>query len=147
MPFDAVAFFIEVAQTLEKGKLEKDLNKLYRLRDFDCSKRFGMTVTGKLSINRPLKTLFYYEMKIAFEAMHELLTKNLDAWDLLLVLSDNILLGNPQLPVVKANSPTGGMIAIKSNLFLNYILLTQSSMTFAPITDTGSVFVRLMQGK
>jgi hypothetical protein len=145
IPFDAAAFFIEVKQTLTKESLEKDLSKLEKLNAFDCSKRFGVTFSGQFSVNRPIKTLFYYETGIAEETLAQILVGRPNSWDLLLRFSDDLLLGNCVLPVVKANSPSGKpILAIGSHSILNYILLTQSSMTFGPLADTMPTFLNLM---
>lgn len=146
IPYDAVAFLVEVKQTLTVERLNHDINKLVRLNDFDCSQRFGLTFTGGFSINRPLKTLLYYESSISEETLADILAANVVAWDLLVLFSNGILYANPALPVVRANMGAPARIAkMEHNPMLNYLLFIQNSMTFAPVTSTMRTFLELMR--
>ena len=146
IPYDAVAFLVEVKQTLTEERLNHDINKLVRLNDFDCSGRFGLTFTGDFSINRPLKTLLYYESSISEQALTDILTANAGAWDLLVLFSGNLLYANPALPIVRANMSEPARIArMEHNPMLNYLLFVQSSMTLAPVTSTMRTFLELLR--
>lgn len=85
VPFDGIAFIIQVKQTLKKDSLETDLIKLNKLNELDWSDRFGAKFYGKMSIERHLKLLFSYEKNIKDETMNELLEKYNQAWDMLVI--------------------------------------------------------------
>jgi hypothetical protein len=146
IPYEAVGFLVEVKQTLTEERLNHDINKLVRLNDFDCSQRFGLTFAGEFSINRPLKTLLYYESSISEGILADILTANVVAWDLLVLFSDNLLYANPALPVVRANMSALARIArMEHNPMLNYLLFVQNSMTLAPVTSTMRTFLELLR--
>jgi hypothetical protein len=147
IPYDAVAFITEVKQTLTVTGLKEDLEKLNKLNSFDCSQRFGgITFTSSSSIERPLKTLFYLDATIAEDTLHATLLSNVASWDLLLVLSKDEVLGNRELPIVREVGIGKEKLEIFSpHSLLQFILLTESSMTLAPLTDTTPVFVKLLE--
>jgi len=146
IPFDAAAFIIEVKQTLNKENLAKDLEKLGKLISFDCSGRFGISFTGQFSIDRPIKTLLYYESSVAGDTVVKMLLDNVKSWDLLLDFSNDVVIGNAALPIVKANMGADKLLGVfASHSLLNYILLTQSSITLAPVTETMRVFLSLLR--
>jgi hypothetical protein len=79
VPYDSVAFIIEVKQTMTLENLEKDLVKFSKL--------------DSLKVNaekRPLRVLFYYEAKAEHAKAFELLDKYCNSWDVCVILKENI---------------------------------------------------------
>lgn len=147
IPYDAVAFITEIKQTLSATHLKEDLEKLGKLNTFDCSERFGgITFTATSSIERPMKTLFYLDATIDEDTLHTMLLSNTESWDLLLVLSKDEVIGNRELPIVREVAiGTDKLEVFSPHSLLQFILLTESSMTLAPVTDTEPVFLKLLE--
>lgn len=147
LPYDATALVIEVKQTLERTALKRDLDKLRKLDSFDTSGRFGTPFKTRFSIERPLKILFYYEEHIDENSLEELLTQYAQSWDMVLVLSDDILFGNRALPVVaKDLGDSENMIICYHDYSLFYFLkLVNLSITVSPFVDALSVFGKLIE--
>jgi hypothetical protein len=114
LPYDGVAAIIEVKQTLTKTSLEKDLKKLRKLDDLAYNgpylrrrERF-LRLPGKsertknvlltLCQMRPVRTLFYIDSKIDGNSLVNLLKKNEETWDMLIIYSQDRLIGSPSFP-------------------------------------------------
>jgi len=101
IPYDSVAFIIQVKQDLDKGKLKSDLEKLKKIRSLPlCPGRIPASVTypntlyiGGPSVS-PLNILFYLRGSISNEAIESLLKEFKDCWDFLVIVEDKILLIN-----------------------------------------------------
>lgn len=104
VPYDSVAFIIEVKQTLDSSNLKKDLNKLDKLRTFKTGQKFPRYAyplhATFLKLTRPLRILFCYEARISRQRFSETLDSYKEAWDMLLVLSEDMVLLNTSLPAV-----------------------------------------------
>ena len=118
VPYDAVAFITEVAQTLTVRKLSADLAKLENLNHIQVGRRnlTGINRTFVIPpLRRPLRLLFYCEKKAKADLVNQLLIHDYkDSWDILVVLNMHYILVNTTIPfvthVLKLNCP-------KSDLF------------------------------
>lgn len=100
IPLDSVAFVVEVKQTLTSSVLQHDLEKMEKLNKLKTSNRFGVTISGAYAVEKPLKILFYYESEMPVTKAVEMLNSHTNAWDFMLILMDDIVFGNPNLPVI-----------------------------------------------
>ena len=145
LPYDSVAFVTEVKQELSKTALENDLKKLEKLTKLKTSeKRFGVLITGNYTIKRPLRILFYYESRIAQETMYELLVNYMNAWDFVIILKDNMLLGNSCIPSIGKRFDTEKPMSFDRYVLLFLMLLTSQSLPCPPIVSTWSLFAKMM---
>jgi len=141
VPYDAVAFLIEVKQTLNKAALKKDLGKLDKLNGLHLGNRFGVTIGGRFNIQRPLRALFYYESEISDKTLLEVLNRNRGAWDLTMVFGDNTILANPSLPIIGK-----GKIAISKRYpLLQSMLVITASLPYPPVVNAWSLFENLLK--
>lgn len=59
VPYDAVAFIIEVKARMDKTSLAADLDKLEKIAKLPLAEgRFGISIGGQYNIERPLRILF-----------------------------------------------------------------------------------------
>jgi len=101
IPYDSVAFIIQVKQDLDKGKLKSDLEKLKKIRSLPLyPDRIPASViypnslfVGGPSVP-PLNILFYLRRSISDEAIESLLKEFKDCWDFLVIVEDRKLLVN-----------------------------------------------------
>lgn len=108
IPYDSVAFIIQVKQDLDKGKLKSDLEKLKKIRSLPLyPNRIPASVTypntlciGGPSVS-PLNILFYLRRRsISDEAIESLLKEFKDCWDFLVIVEDKILLINYRIVTI-----------------------------------------------
>jgi hypothetical protein len=144
IPYDAVAFIAEVKQTLTKNTLEDDLKKLSKLSSLKIGDRWQVSVRGQYCIERPLRILFYYEARIAGRTMRTLLEYRQDAWDLLLILKSDLLVGNPCLPAIGKRFGTDQLFFFKEFPLLHMMLITTSSLPCPPIVNAWGLFIKLL---
>jgi hypothetical protein len=147
VPYDAVAFLLEVKQTLNKDALDKDLRKLDKLNKLPLGKRFGITIGGNYNIQRPLKALFYYESEISDETMLGMLDKNRAAWDLTIVFEDDAILANPALPIIGRGAQVTEVAISKRYPLLQSMFIITASLPYPPIVNAWSLFVNLLKPK
>ncbi|MCL5949332.1 MAG: hypothetical protein M1490_02505 [Candidatus Bathyarchaeota archaeon] len=104
VPYDSVAFIIEVKQTLTINKLKDDLAKLCKLKELRTNKqRFNFNTWFPPNLLwRPTRVLFYYEARANRDKVCDLLEKS-EAWDLCIVLKDNNVLMNSTIPSMKTS--------------------------------------------
>ena len=102
IPYDSVAFIIEAKQTLSISKLEKDLKKFDKLRKLQvfCN-RVRNNYPTSFQIGRPLRVLFYFEKHINIKKFCAKLTEFNKAWDICIILKENITILNSTLPYVQ----------------------------------------------
>jgi hypothetical protein len=107
VPYDSVAFIIEVKQTLTLPNLEADLLKLSKLDELQITPERICSNTGfftQYQLKRPIRLLFYYEVQADMEKVYETLSgKYANAWDICVILTENVVFTNSTLPFVKQN--------------------------------------------
>jgi hypothetical protein len=96
VPYDSVAFLVEVKQTLTLQAIRDDLLKLEKLNNIRVSKKHE-----KSMLNRPLRALFYYESKIDPQKLNTLLLEKEQSWDLCIILDKDVVILNKTLPLNK----------------------------------------------
>lgn len=102
VPYDSVAFIIEVKQTLTIPNLENDLAKFEKIKSLKINpQRFNFNCWFPADlIKRPIRVLFYYESQADIEKVFGLLDSS-DSWDLCIIVKDNNVLMNSTIPYVK----------------------------------------------
>lgn len=150
IPYDAVAFFIEVKQTLSKSKLEDDLKKYKKLLELQLSNRFRSKLGPVTRIDYPMKILFYYENEISKGTLEKILVENNDFWDILIIYQDNIMYANSRLPyIIRAQKILKGTLQdfsrFNEHILMQFIILIQSSLMYSHIVDTLPVFYKLLR--
>lgn len=115
VPFDSVAFICEVKSEITKPSFEDDIEKLEKVNDLNIAvNRFGQNtartqlldmnsgdiVKRDLSVEHPLKCLVYDKKSISAEFLMEYATKNIEKWDLILIVEEDLILVSPELPFV-----------------------------------------------
>lgn len=99
VPLEGVAFICEVKNKVDKGRLEGDLEKLSKLRNLTNSDRsFGPMISGDYTTTNQLLCLVYDQSQIADETRNELLWDYKFAWDIVLIIDDDEIFINTQLP-------------------------------------------------
>jgi|YelNatPaOPRAMG01_1025707.scaffolds.fasta_scaffold52470_2 hypothetical protein len=145
IPYDAVAFIVEVKQTLTKAALENDLKKLDKLSKLKTSEsRFGAFVYGDYVIQRPLRILFYYESEIADITTLNLLSNYGCAWDLMAVLMDNIMFGNPSLPIIGKHFKTDKILRFTDYPLLQLMIAMTTSLPCPIVANAWPLFINLL---
>jgi hypothetical protein len=99
VPYDSVAFIIEVKKTLTLPFIKADLKKFEKLNNIRVSKQHD-----KSMLNRPARALFYCESKIDKDELTNLLLEKEQAWDLCTILDKDVIILNRNLPLKKALS-------------------------------------------
>ncbi len=100
VPYDAVAFMIEVKERMDKSNLEVDLDKLRKIAMLPLTPdRCQPPLTGSYNIERPLRILFYYDISIDDREEERLLLEHYSDWDLIVVLQKDVIILNMSLPI------------------------------------------------
>jgi hypothetical protein len=144
IPYDAVAFVVEVKQKLDKTVLEDDLEKLDKLGKLKVGKRFGDHFTTKYSIQRPLKILFYYESGTTIDTLIASLNNKRNAWDFMVVLMDGDMFGNPSMPIVGKRYKIDKIVRKTNYPLLRLMLYATTSLPCPPIVNTWDLFLNLL---
>lgn len=110
VPYDSVAFVIQVKQDLDKGKLKSDLEKLKRIRHLPLNPRrmpVGVEYQQRLYVGSttmlPVNVLFYLRSSISNETIESLLKEFREFWDFLVIAEDGKLLINHRIITVLIN--------------------------------------------
>ncbi|GAB3705142.1 hypothetical protein [Halorubrum pallidum] len=100
VPLIGTAFLCEVKSKIDSGRLEKDLTKLRKVSKLAKSEQrtFAISQTGTYTTNSQIKCLVYDERSISDERLVDQLIEYQDAWDLLLIVQDDVLFVNSSLP-------------------------------------------------
>jgi len=107
VPYDSVAFIIEVKQTLKLPELKKDLLKFDKLNKLQVAdNRTGIYASSgvftSFKVKRPLRFLFYYEAEAKVEKIFQILEGEYGkSWDVCVVLKDEVVFLNSTLPYVQ----------------------------------------------
>lgn len=141
LPYDCVAFVVEVKQTVDSSALEKDLKKLDKLARLKLGKRFGVSIGGRFNIKRPLRILFYYDSEIADTTALRMLNSYGNAWDVMIIFMDDSIFVNPQLPIVKPDR----ISVSKRYSLLQLMFVIASSIPYPPVVNAWSVFDKLLR--
>ena len=143
VPLDAVAFLIEVKQTLTKTDLGEDLEKLECISSSDTSGRFGATFKGAFSVDYPIKILAYYEKSIKNDEFFKLLNEQLNNWDMIIIVKDDLLFVNPTLPWVQKRWEEPEIEKFHPHSLFWLILILSISFTMSPMTHTVTTFLNM----
>lgn len=143
IPLDAVAFLIEVKQTLTKTNLKKDLYKMENISTSETSGRFGVTFKGAYSVSYPLKVLAYYEEQISKEEFIKILNKHREYWEMILLVKEDILYVNPTMPWVQKRWKKPVIEKFHPHALLWLLLILSLSFTISPITNTATTLVNM----
>lgn len=141
IPYDCVAFIVEVKQTLDSSALEKDLKKLDKLAKLKLGERFGVMIGGKFNVRRPLRILFYYESEIADATALKMLSNYGNAWDLMTVFMDDLVFANPQLPMIEVDR----ILISHRHPLLQLMFVTTVSLPYPPIVNAWSLFHNILR--
>lgn len=100
VPLIGTAFLCEVKSKIDSGRLGKDLTKLRKVSKLAKSEQrsFAISQTGTYTTNSQIKCLVYDERSISDERLVDQLIEYQDAWDLLLIVQDDVLFVNSSLP-------------------------------------------------
>ena len=146
IPYDGVAFMVEIKTTIKKDTLTSDLDKFEIINTLPLSedRLGGAIVGGDYIIEKPIRILLYFESEIDRTVMDTLLEEHYSAWDIVFILQKNEILLNPSLPFVKnmmerrnVNSKIfsfGG-----DNLFILFLLIVSTTI---PIPAAGVNTIR-----
>jgi hypothetical protein len=150
VPYDAVAFVVEVKQSLDASSIKDGLEKLSRLNELDITpKRFGVNVAGDyVFTERPLRWLFAFERKLSDSALSESLARFGSGTDLVTILRQNEMLVRTSLPVIAKRfvGATKPFILSKEHSALLSSLLHVLVSLPAPIrVGCAAVFVELIK--
>lgn len=101
VPLIGAAFLCEVKSKIDSGRLEKDLKKLRKVSELAKKEQrsFAISQTGSYTTNSQIKCLVYDERSISDERLVDELIEYQDAWDLLLIVQDDVLFVNSSLPI------------------------------------------------
>lgn len=111
VPFEGVAFICEVKSQLTKQALTDDFKKLKSISEISASleDRFGPMITGDYTISDPLQCLVYDKESIADETLEEILTSNYSDWHMVLIVENDVLLLNRNIPISEIFVPSSQM--------------------------------------
>ena len=143
IPLDAVAFLIEVKQTITKPALKEDLDKMDYISKINTDGRFGVTFTGMYSVSHPMKILAYYDKQIDDKEFFDILIEHLEDWDAILLVEEDILYVNPRLPWVNKILNKFTIEKFHPHALFWIILIISISLTISPMTNTASTFVNM----
>ena len=124
IPYDTVAFVIEVKQDLKKETLQGDLGKLKKLgmlKLANNSRRIG--INTDFGLERPLRILFYYRKHIDDSYLWETIKEFDETVDFLVILSENKVFLNKHLPITKKVANDLGHSEVVSALEQKYPFL------------------------
>jgi hypothetical protein len=102
VPYDSVAFILEIKTKMDKTRLADDLEKLKKLALLPLTKtRFSLIIASDKFVMRPLRLLFYYESSIDETTESKLLTDYYEYWDVIYKIQNDEVILNSSLPAVK----------------------------------------------
>lgn len=139
VPLDAVAFLVEVAQTLNSQILEGDLKKFDKLSNLPLGNRFTMFIGRETTIQKPLKILIYYEDEIDKDSLVNNLISYGSAWDIMTLVKRDWVIINSNLPIVKRKEEP--LIILNKNSLLKTMLVMVISLPYPSIVDASKLFV------
>jgi hypothetical protein len=87
IPYDGVAFMVEIKTTINKDTLTSDLEKFEIINHLPLSQdRLGGAIAGgDYTTEKPIRILLYFESQIDNNIMHSLLQEQYSAWDIVFI--------------------------------------------------------------
>lgn len=150
--YDSVAFTVDVKARLDKGKLEKDLEKATKLSKLSKSppKIGSLMYGGNFVLDRPLRFLFYYEPHISEDELDRLLSMYYSVWDIIFIIGDNRIVLNRSLPAVNEmmiEKKIDGPILSwgKNNTFIILLMIISTTIPVYQVVDVTHTFIKLDQ--
>ena len=99
VPYRGVAFVCEVKSRMTTTALRDDLEKTRKLSQIEREDGFGVTIGGSTNVDHQLKCLVYDDASaVNDDTKIEILENNMEAWDLVLLVEDDIIIAHPELP-------------------------------------------------
>lgn len=99
VPYHGVAFICEVKSSLTTTALREDLQKTAKLQEIEREEGFGVTIGGSANVDHQLKCLVYDKSSsVSEETLLDILESKKEAWDLVLLVEDDEIIANPDLP-------------------------------------------------
>lgn len=100
VPLIGAAFLCEVKSKIDSVRLEKDLIKLRKVSKLakNEQRNFAISQAGRYTTDDQIKCLVYDGRSISDEKLVDQLIEYQDAWDLLLIVQDDVLFVNSSLP-------------------------------------------------
>lgn len=116
VPFEGMAFMCEVKSNLTKQAIESDFEKLKPISKISESvdDRFGVTVSGDYTINDPIQCLVYDRESIADDTLKNILQSNYSHWHMVLLVENDVLLLNRNIPLSEVFVPSSQMFGAES---------------------------------
>lgn len=150
IPWDAVAFLIEVKQTLTTDNLRHDLKKLDKAKKLHLSNRFESKLGPITRVDFPLKILFYYENKVAQETLEDILVSNDDFWDILVIFQEDRMYANSRLPFITRlqyilKSDKQRFARFNEYSLIQFLIVLQSSLMSSHYVNAITVFYNLLR--
>lgn len=154
--YDATGFIIEVKQDLTTENLEKDLQKLDKIRLLELTKnRFSAFISGEYTVKntnnepRPLRLLFYLKAEMKSEEINKVLcdAKYYDSWDAVVLFNEGIVLVNTKnMPISKAafknHSDIKPIVSLGKNVAFKVLIIIIAS---CPIPNSVNLIFPLLQ--
>ncbi|WP_126662015.1 DUF6602 domain-containing protein [Haloterrigena salifodinae] len=156
VPYHGVAFICEVKSRLTTTALRNDLEKTGKLQQIEREGSFGVTIGGNMTVNHQLKCLVYDDSSnVNEETMVEILEENLEAWDLVLLVEEDMIIAHPKLPFTETlenplfmytKSENKGSVLARNGLFwlLTYISV---SIPHPPSLVTVNPLLQMLQNE
>jgi len=150
IPLDAVAFLIEVKQTLTIENLRNDLKKLEKAQKLHLSNRFASKLGPITRVDYPLKILFYYENNVSQETLEGILVSNNDFWDILVIFQEDSMYANSRLPFITRlqyifKSTKQRFSRFPEYSLIQFLIVLQSSLMSSHYVNAITVFVNLLR--
>lgn len=99
VPYDAVAFIVEVKSRMDTKSLMSDLQKLQKMSNLhNSNNRFIPKMTREYDVLYPLRILFYLKRTLRENILRETLEDYITSWDAILILQEDTLIINKELP-------------------------------------------------
>jgi len=143
IPYDAVAFIISIKQTLSLPALERDLDKYQKVSQLPFSE-LGPALTGKYTIERPMRVLLYYEGGLS-NSIVDKLSEMRQVWDILENVSEDTFITNDNLPFTKPLAKEKSLLTFKEHSLGMLMLFLSVSIPHPLGLDTGKLLFNLLR--
>lgn len=103
VPYNSVPFICEVKSNLTTDGLRSDLEKTQKLRKLTPEERrtrTPLTFNRELAVEHQVLTLVYNDSeRVSDSTLTQILSENLDSWDLVLLAQEDAIIVNPKMPI------------------------------------------------